>query len=198
MIARAAVLNILAFSLYDRVRDLEWWEVALEFLQTAVLPIAIALATVWLVHRYETKKLRIEQDENTIRQLFDRYVDALVETYEAMSECYDTLNRFANSPPKSADDFRKEVWSVREKWDMTERKNALWLTKINNEISAVRGEFKLVTGAVFDAVGKPGTSFNRWKESSEAYSSAAKALRGLIPISSLEERLGKLEDKRAS
>jgi hypothetical protein len=177
------------------VRDLEWWEIVLEFLQTAVVPIGITLATVWLVHRYETTRLRIEQDENTIRQLFDRYVNALVETYDAMSECYDTLNRFANSPPKSADDFRKEVWGVREKWDMTERKNALWLTKINNEISAVRGEFRLITDAIFDAVGKPGTSFNRWKEFNEAYGSAAKALRGLIPISSLEERLGRLKDK---
>jgi len=187
-------LNVLTIFLSTKeMRDLEWLEAVLEFLRTAMVPIVITLVTVWLVHRYETKRLRIEQDENIVRQLFDRYVNALVETYQAMSECFDTLNRFANSPPKSEEDFEKEVWRVREKWDMTEQKNALWLTKINNEISVVRGEFKLITQAIFDAIGKLGTSFNRWEEFNEAYSSAAKALRGLIPISSLEEKLKKTQ-----
>ena len=109
-----------------------------------------------------------------------------------MSACFDVLNLYANSPPKTPKEFASDVLTARQKWDRTEQKNALWLKKIAKEISEVRGEFRMITSAIFDAIGKQGTSFRRWKEFSDAYGVATKALRDLIPISSLEETIKEL------
>ena len=161
----------------------------LEFLRNVIAPIATALLTVWLVHKYESNRTRTEHSEKLVGQLFDKYVNALTETYEIMSVCFNVLNRYANSPPSTRREFNTEVSAVKEKWEGVEQKNALWLKPIENEISAVRGEFRMANMAIFQAIGQTGTSFNRWQQFSDAFFAARDAIRNLIPISHLENRL---------
>jgi len=172
------------------------WEIVLDFLRTTVVPILTAILTVWLVHRYELGKVKSEQDEKLVGQLFERYVNALVETYEAMAICYDALNFGLNIPPKTQADFDSQVKTVRDKWDRAEQDNALWLANIEKEISIVRGEFKLATNAIYAAIGKTATTFNRWKELSDAYYAARSVLRNLIPISALEKKLASISSSK--
>lgn len=177
---------------------MEDWEIIIEFLRNAVVPIVTALVTVWLVHRYESKRIKSEQDEKIVRQLFERYVNALTETYEAMCACYDVLKLYAISPPQSPEEYKSKVLVAREKWERVEQKNALWLKEVEEEISVVRGEFRLISMAIFDAIGRESVSFNREQEFSNAYFVARDALRDLIPISSLEKKLKELSQQTST
>lgn len=166
---------------------MEDWEIIIEFLRNAVVPIITALVTVWLVHRYESKRIKSEQDEKIVRQLFERYVNALTETYEAMCACYEMLYHYAISPPQSPEEYKSKVLVAREKWERVEQKNALWLKEVEEEISDVRGEFRLSSMTISNAIGRECASFNRERELSNAYFAARDALRNLIPISPLEK-----------
>lgn len=167
-----------------------------EILKNVVLPIVLALLTVYIVHRFEFKRAKVEQDERIVRQLFDKYIDALTETYEAMSVCFNVLNEYANSPPTSAGQFQKEVLAVKDRWEQMEQNNAIWLEPIANEISNVRGEFRMVSIEISQRVRNSNYAMNiRWKEFSAAFFAARDAIRNLLPISSLEERLKRISSR---
>lgn len=176
---------------------MEAWEIVVEFLRNAVVPTATALLTVWLVHTYESRRMEGEQNEKILRQLFDRSIDALTQTYEAMSISYGALSRYANAPPSTVSELRKQVLAIVDKWEQIERNNAIWLRPIADEISVVRGEFRLVRTEISQRVRNPNYTMNvRWTQFQNAFSAARDAIRILIPISSLEERLEGLQTLR--
>jgi hypothetical protein len=170
--------------------SVEILNMAIEILEKAVLPIVLALLTVYIVHWFELKRAKVEQDEKIVRQLFGRCLDALTQTYEAMSICFNVLNQYANSPPTSVRQFNRQVLAVKDKWEQVEQNNAIWLKSIEKEISAVRGEFRMVSIEISRKVRNPNYTMNiRWKQFSDAFFTARDAIRNLVPISHLEKRL---------
>jgi hypothetical protein len=134
--------------------------------------------------------MKIEQDEKLIRQMFDRYVSALSETYQAMSQCFNVLNLYANSPPNSVRQYNRKVLRVKDRWEEIEQDNAIWLKPIEQEISNVKGEFRLVSIEISRKVRNPNYTMNiKWQQFSDAFFSARDAIRNMIPISYLEKRL---------
>lgn len=161
-----------------------------DVLQSIVLPFVVSIVTVLIVHWFQLKRMKIEQDEKLIRELFNRRADALSETYQALSHCYDVLTLYSNSPPTSIKQFNKEVLSVKNKWEETEQKNAIWLSPIEREISDVRAEFRLVSIEISKGVRNPAYRMNvRWQQFSDAFYRARDAIRSMMQISYLEKRL---------
>lgn len=168
----------------------------IEILKDVVLPIVLVFLTVYLVHRYELRKGKVEQDEKIVRQLFGRCLDALTQTYEAMSVCFNVLNQYANSPPTSVRQFNTQVLAVKDRWEQVEQNNAIWLKPLEKEISEVRGEFRMVSIEISQRVRNPNYTMNiRWRQFSDAFFTARDAIRDLVPISHLEKRLKQISSR---
>jgi hypothetical protein len=168
-------------------------EITLEIAKSVIVPAIVSLFTVYIVHKFEQARARMESDEKLLREVFDRYVGALSETYEAMIECYDVLNRYANVLPNSQKEYNQKVRPAVEKWENTEQKNAFWLHSIEAHISSVRAAFRHTNLQISAKVSNPNYTINiNWQNLTDSYTSVKEAIRELIPVTHLEQRLKRI------
>jgi len=167
----------------------------LEFFKVVVAPIIITVFTVYIVHYYEIQRARIELNERLIRLLYEKYIDALIDTYSSMSECYKKLHQYVNVPPISIQEHKENVQKYVDIWERTEKKNALLLKSIEKEIDTIRGIFRVVNKEILNKIRNPQYDIKvDWEYFTNSFHNAENKMKGLIPISQLERRLNEINE----